>query len=137
MQHHPHTTTKAMVEVCIKLVKCTMTKCHYTNADIHLALLQFRTMPLGPGLPSPAALLFNNPTRGKMPIIDRTPISIDNDDEYHKALVKRQTKNDKKYDPARNYTLLPIGSTVAVKREGSDRWTHGTTVGKGDYIQSQ
>ena len=30
-------------------------------------------------------------------------------------------------------TLLPIGSTVAVEREDSDRWTHGTIVGMGDY----
>ena len=36
-------------------------------------------------------------------------------------------------DTARYYSLLPIGSTVAVQgEEDSDRWTHGTKVGKGD-----
>ena len=54
-----------------------------------------------------------------MPIINRILISIDSDDEFHK--VKRQTKNDKKYDTARNYSVLPIGSTVAVQRADGDR----------------
>ena len=89
-------------------------------------------MLLGPGLPSPATLLFNCPTRSIMPIVNSILISTDNDDEYHKVLVKNK-KNDKKYDIARNYTLLPIRSTVVVKREDSDRWTHGTILGKGDY----
>ena len=58
------------------------------------------------------------------------PIGIDNNDEHHKALVKRQTQNDNKHDTARNYSILPIGSTVAVQREDGCGWTHGTTVGK-------
>ena len=37
-------------------------------------------MPPGPGLPNPATLIFNWPTRGIMPIINRILISIDNDD---------------------------------------------------------
>ena len=47
-------------------------------------------------------------------------------------MLKRQTKNYMKYDTAKNYTLLPIGSTVAVQRD-SNRWAYGTIVGKGDY----
>ena len=47
-------------------------------------------MPLGPGLPSHATLLFNQLTRGIMPIVNRLPISLHNDDEHYKALVKRQ-----------------------------------------------
>ena len=49
-------------------------------------------IPLGPGLLCLASLLFNCPTRGIMPLMHRMPISIDNDDEHHKALVKRQMK---------------------------------------------
>ena len=90
-------------------------------------------MPLRPGLPSAATLLFNLITRGIMPIINRVPICKDNDGEHHKVLVERQTKNNKKYDTLRNYTLLPIRFTVAVQRKDGDRWTHGTIVGKGDY----
>ena len=48
-------------------------------------------MPLGPGVPSPATLLFNYPTGSIIPLVSRLPISIDKDDEQHKALVKRQT----------------------------------------------
>ena len=100
---------------------------------MHLALLQVRTIPLELGLPSPTTLLFNCPTKGIMPLINSTPKIIENDDKHHKALVKRQTKNDKKYDTARNYTLLPTGSTVAVQRKGVDRWTTGIILGREDY----
>ena len=58
-----------------------------------------------------------------MEIINRIPISVDNDNEHHTALVERQIKNDKKYDNARNYWILPLGSTAAVQREDGDRWT--------------
>ena len=90
-------------------------------------------MPLGPGLSSPATLLFNHPTRGIMPILNRLPIGIDNDDEHHKALVQRQTNNDRDHDTPINYTLLPIWSTAAVQQVYSDRLTHGTIVVKGDH----
>ena len=121
------------MEACIILVKCTIKKCCDTNSDKHLALLQIRMMPIGPGLPNTVKLLFNQPTRGIMPIINRIPISKDNDDEHHKALLWRQTKNDRKHDTTRNYTLLPIGSTVVVQREDGNRCTHGKIVGKGDH----
>ena len=49
-------------------------------------------MPLGPGLPSPTTLIFNFPTRGIMSIINIVPISIDNNDEHHKTVVRRQIK---------------------------------------------
>ena len=109
-----HHQSNGQAEACIKLGKHTMKKCHDIKSDIHLALLQVRMMLLVQGLPSPATLLFNHPTRGIMPLINIPPISIDNDDEHHKALLERQTKNDKKYDTSRNYTLLPIGPTVGV-----------------------
>ena len=66
-----------------------------------------------------------------MPVVNRLETSIENDDEYHKVLVKRQTENDRNHDTLRNYALLPIGSTVAVQWGDGDRWTHGTVVGKG------
>ena len=50
-----------------------------------------------------------------MPIINRIPINSDNDDDHNEALVKRQIRNDKNYDTARNYDLFLIGSTVMVQ----------------------
>ena len=49
-----------------------------------MTLLQIRTTPLGQGLSSPAILLFYHPVYSIMPVIDRKPFSIDNDDEHHK-----------------------------------------------------
>ena len=49
-------------------------------------------MPIGPGLGSAATLLFNHPTRGTIPGVNKLPISLNNDDEHYQALVKRQMK---------------------------------------------
>ena len=49
-------------------------------------------MPLEPGLPSQASLLFNHPIQGIMPIINRLPINSDNDDGHYEVLVTRKAK---------------------------------------------
>ena len=46
-------------------------KCFNTKSDPHIALLQIRSTPLGPGLPSSATLLFNHPIRDVMSILTR------------------------------------------------------------------
>ena len=63
-----------------------------TNEDIQVALLQTRSTPLEPGLPSPATLLFNCPIWGIMPIINRLQINLDNNDDHYESLVNRQAK---------------------------------------------
>ena len=55
-----------------------------------MALLQIRTTPLGQGLPSLAMFMFNYPVHIIMPVIDRKPVSVDNDDKHHKKLMHRQ-----------------------------------------------
>ena len=89
-----HHQSNGQVEACIKFSKCTLQKCCDSGNDAHVSLLQIRTMPLGQGLPSLATLLFKHPVRGIMPVINRTPLSTNNDDEYHKVLTSRQGKND-------------------------------------------
>ena len=71
--------------------------------------------PQGQGLPSPATRLFNDPIRGIMPIISRPLVGVDNSNEHHKAIFKRETKNDKDKDTSKIFVSLPIGSTVAVQ----------------------
>ena len=113
-------------------LKSKQSKCSNINFYTHLAFLQIRTMPLGPELLIPAILLFNYPARSIMQIVNKLLISLNNDDEHYKALVKRQ-KNDSNHDTPRNYTFILIGSTVAVQWEEGDRLTHGTIVQKGDH----
>ena len=111
-----HHQSNGQVEACIKFIKCTMKKCAYSRNDMHIALLQIRTKPLGQGLPSPAMLLFNHPVRGTMPIINRLLIGTDDDDdEHHKALVDRKCQNGQEKDASKNLVSLPIGSTVAIQ----------------------
>ena len=56
-----HHQSNRQVEVCIKLIKCTMKKGIKTNEDIHVVLLQIRVTSLEPELLSAATLLFNHP----------------------------------------------------------------------------
>ena len=85
----------------------------------------------GQGLPCPATMLFNYPIRGIMPVINRLPMGIDNDDEHHKVLIIRQTKDDK--DTSKHFVSLPMGSTVVVQWEDGGSWTHGMTEGKDNH----
>ena len=125
-----HHQSNGQVEVCIKFVKYTLKKCFDSMLDPHIALLQICMTPLGQGLPSPAAMLFNCPIRGIMPITDRIPVGLDNDEEHHEAIIKRKMKDDKNKDTPKNYVSIPIGSTVAVQQEGGGLWNHGTIEGK-------
>ena len=83
--------------------------------------------PLGPGLQSPATLLFNHPIRGIMLILSRLLISTKNNDEHYEALVKRQKKN-KSHDTSRNYNFIPIESAVEVQQKDGGSLTHGTII---------
>ena len=98
-----------------------------------MASLQIRATPLGQGLPSPATLLFNCQVCGIMPVIDRKPVSVDDDKEHRKNLMHRQSKNDPNNDASQVFVSIPIGSTVAVQWEDRGLWTHGTIVGKGHH----
>ena len=49
-----------------------------------------RLTPIIPGLPGPAKLLFNGPSRGIMLRFSRPPIGCDNDESNHFVLIKRQ-----------------------------------------------
>ena len=89
-----HHQSNRYIEACIKLIKLTIKKCSDSGGDIYVAMLQIRTTPLGQGLPSPATLLFNHLVRGIMPVMDRQPINMDNDDENHKNLTNWEGKND-------------------------------------------
>ena len=81
--------SNGQVEACIKFIKQSIEKCIDTRSDIHIALLQIRSTPLGSGLPNPAMLLFNHQIMGIVPIVNRPPINSNNDDENFEALVKR------------------------------------------------
>ena len=42
-----HHQSNRQVEVCIKFIKCTVKKCFNSRSNMHIALLQIRTTPLG------------------------------------------------------------------------------------------
>ena len=87
-----HHQSNGQMEVCIKFIKQTLKKCLDNKYDQHLALLQIRSTTLGPGLPSPASLLFNHAIGGILPIINRPLIGLNNNNDHHETLIKIQTK---------------------------------------------
>ena len=68
-----------------------------------------------------------------MPVIDRKPVNVDNDDKHHIELMHRQHKNDTNNDASQVFVSIPIGSTVAVQWDSGGPWTHGMIVGKGNH----
>ena len=63
----------------------------------------------------------------------RKPINIDNDDEHHKSLTHRQSKNNQNNDTSKSFMSIPIGSTVVVQQEDGGLWIHGIIIGKNDH----
>ena len=81
---------------------CTMKKCFHTKTDLKLALPQIRLVPIGPGLPTPAVLLFNRPIRGIM------PINFDYDENYHDTSIKIPNKSGENDDCLKNFVCILI-----------------------------
>ena len=88
--HHNHSNTGRSMH---QTYKANTQKCCDTKSDPDIALLQIRSTPLMPGLPSLTTLLFNCPIRDVMPTINRPPIGVNNSDDHYEELIKRQTKN--------------------------------------------
>ena len=68
-----------------------------------------------------------------MPIINRPPIHLNNDDEHYEALIMQHIKSDKNHDTPRIYASIPIGSTVAVQCKDGGPCTHGTVESNGNH----
>ena len=128
-----HHQSNRQVKACIKFIKCTIKKCSDSGGDIHMALLQIHTTPLGQGLPSLVMLLFSHPVCSVMPVINRKPASVDNDDEHHMKLIHRQSKTNTNNATSQVFVSLPTGSTVVVQWEDRGLWTHGIIVGRGNH----
>ena len=116
------------MKACIKFIERTVNKCSDTNQDVNLALLQIRLMPIEPGLPNLETIQFSRPISGRLLMLNREPTFYDYDNDHHVTLKQRQDVNDKNKDTLRDPTIIPTGSVVAVHREDSGSWTHGTII---------
>ena len=50
-----------------------------------------------------------------MPVINRPLVGSDNNEEQHKVIIDRQSRNDNGNDTSKSFVSLPIGSTVVVQ----------------------
>ena len=102
------------------------TQCYYKSEPHHWGKV-----------PKPATLLFNHLVCGIMPVIDRKPVSVDNDDEHHKQLTQRQGKNDPNNDYLTSLCIYPhrlncSGSTGRCR--SVDPW-HDSLKGQSQSLQ--
>ena len=128
-----HHQSNGQLKACIKFIKHIIKNCTDSSGDIHMALLQIQTTPLGQGPPSLATLLFSYQVCSVISVIDRKPVSVDSDDEHHIKLIHRQSKNHTSNDASQIFESIPIGSIVAVHWEDRRLWTHEMIIGKGDH----
>ena len=97
-----------------------------------LTCIQLRSTPLGQGLISPAALLFNCFIKGIMSILIRQQINTNSHNDHYESIVEIQSNTEKSYDTLRNYNSVPLESTVMVQRKDGGPWIHGRIVEKED-----
>ena len=65
-------------------------------------------------------LLFSGTIRGIMAVINRSPISADDDDGHCKTLVAEIHNTDKNYYTLRDYNSILIGPTVVIQWEDGE-----------------
>ena len=109
-----HHQSNGQVEACINIIKHTIKKCFDANADVNLASLQIRSTPLGPGLPHHLMLLIKHSIRGILPVLCRSTINDDNNDDHYEDLVDKP-----KMIPFR-YSQKPVSIPI----RSMDPWNH-------------
>ena len=116
--------SNGLSEICVKIVKNMLKKCHHDGSDYRNGLLQYRNIPLGSDLQSPAFLFFNRHLRTNLPLCDKLLTNSHCDDTI-RILQKRQQKsadnhNRTKVDNVKNY----VSGQNVVYRIGYDDKTN-------------
>ena len=123
--------SNGQAEACIRFDKRTKTK---VIRVMHIYIYFFVTDDINtdqPGLPTPATLLFNRPTRGIVPRFSRSPVLCNNDKSNLTLLVNRWPQFNEDIDTNKNIHFRPTGSTVAVHGEDARLWMYGNVIGHG------
>ena len=123
--------SKRQTEACIKFVIRTIQKCHETNTDINMALLQIRSTMISPRFPRQPTLLFNRLTRSIPPQFNRQLVLYDNDESNPTVLIYRHPQSNEATYTHKNIPSLPTGSTAVVQQEDGQLWMHGTIIWHG------
>ena len=91
---------------------------------MNLALVQIRSIPTGPWLPSPSMLLFNRLIKGLLPQMNRKPIIINYDDVQYEVLKACHDIYVKNNEAHKDSLSFPIASTVPMQHVMAGSWTH-------------
>ena len=96
---------------------------------IYMSILLVRATQISSGLPRPAMLLFNRPSRCILPRFSRLPIGCGTNESKHSALINWQPQTSTGIDTHKIIHFLVTGSTVAVQWEDEGPLIHGIMVG--------
>ena len=110
--HFPQSNGKG--ERHVSIVKRTLTKGREDGQDPAMALLCLRTTPLGPGLPSPAELMFKYKVKCNLPSVNRSKFR--DEEKIKQAKLSKQAKYDQAYNKgAKQLPDLMAGEFVRVQ----------------------
>jgi transposase InsO family protein len=119
--------SNGFIEAMVKVVKQILEKCKVSGSDAHVALLQYRAMPLKSGMASPAELLNQRKYSAILPVTS-TLTEIQRS-EHRKMQSDRDVTRDYYNQRAREYRELDIHEPVYVQSNPQvSRWQKATVV---------
>ena len=99
------------------VVKKTLQKAMESGQDTELALLCVRTRPLGPGIPSPAELLFGRKIQSNLPVV-----TVKEKGEIWEKVKESREKHHAKYDlHSKQLPKLQPGQNVRIQNPATKK----------------
>ena len=106
--------------------------CIENNNGITLAHLQIGSTLIGPGLQSPATVLFNRPISGILPRFNKSLSFYCYERGYYDMLKTRLDRTVKNSDTLKEYALISVWSVVVVQIEDAGPLRHGMITSHSD-----
>jgi hypothetical protein len=118
-----HPQANGMVEKAVAIAKAMLIKCHDSNSDPYMALLNLRNTPRDDQTGSPAQRLFSRRTRTRIPITnDKLKPIVMNPDVVANKLREDRHKRAKKYFDRGSKELKPLREGDTVRIRAGKKW---------------
>lgn len=125
-----HPKSHGFIERMIRSVENLLRK---SPEDTDKALLNFRTTPPGPQMPSPAELLFGRKVQSNLPVHTRGP----SNDYFREKRQNQQSETSSRYDQdAKELPDLDMNQTIYYQDAARKTWFPGTIIGYGPEPRS-
>ena len=125
-----HAKSHGFIEAMVQIAQSLIRKSPKATSE---ALLAYRTTPLGPGMLSPAELLFNRKIGHRLPVRSQ---SFANDQHRDQQSAKYSKSESYYNEHARTLSDLYIGQSVFYQDAAKRNWAPGRIVGIGPEPRS-